>query len=431
MGGLVAAAELRKRGFSVTIFEAGNKVAGLYGKLQTPFGTQEMGMHVLYLTDEHSAHLENIFGADAFHTWSGPAVDLASHRNFGQNFFSTVYPDLRALSNVEEIRREVLSGNAKTYEPANALEAVVGRFGKEAGNNVYAPILQKLWKTNAEFLTPDAIHCFYDLRRVALWDKEAADLIKNDPWFDGVVANPDQNQPHSVVFANRTAARFKNHIEDSSGRANSWLEESGVRIELGKPAKIFDRRLWVDGVPLSDNFQACIIATPIPTMIPGVMHSLDLLELSIYYFQLREPLGKDFPAYYLLVHENNLLSSRVVNYDAYIPKEDTQEYSVISVEVVHRPNSRPLTDVIAAEVKELFPMVGIIDSYLLPATLKVPVPSLKNSQMLEEATLGMENYFSHEALFFAGMRTDKGIFFSHHTIGLAYDSALDCSRRLT
>jgi hypothetical protein len=29
------------------------------------------------------------------------------------------------------------------------------------------------------------------------------------------------------------------------------------------------------------------------------------------------------------------------------------------------------------------------------------------------------------------MRTDTGIFFSHHTIGLAYDSALACHKRLT
>ena len=33
-------------------------------------------------------------------------------------------------------------------------------------------------------------------------------------------------------------------------------------------------------------------------------------------------------------------------------------------------------------------------------------------------------------VFFTGMRTDTGIFFSHHTIGLAYDSALACISRL-
>jgi len=195
VGGLVAAAELRENGFGVTIFEAGRSVAGMYGKVETPFGVQELGMHVLYLTEQHHYHLCAIFGTDAFHTWTGPSVDLGAHHNFGKSFFGSVYPDLRGHNELDTMRLEVLANKSGIYAPTNGFEAVVSRFGAEAGRKVYAPILKKLWKTDAELLSADAIHCFYDLRRVVLWSKEEADRIKADPWLDKVVANPDQRQP--------------------------------------------------------------------------------------------------------------------------------------------------------------------------------------------------------------------------------------------
>ena len=67
IGGLVAAAELKLKGFNVTLIERGKSVGGLYGNVDTPFGKQEMGMHVLYLTEPHHDHLCSIFGEDVFH----------------------------------------------------------------------------------------------------------------------------------------------------------------------------------------------------------------------------------------------------------------------------------------------------------------------------------------------------------------------------
>lgn len=430
VGGLVAAAELRAHGFNVTIFEAGKSIGGMYGKVVTPFGIQELGMHVLYLTEAHYANLCAVFGADAFHTWKGPEVDLASHRNFGCNFFHSAYPDLRSYFGAETIRRQVLATKSATYQPANAFEAVVHRFGEEAGLKIYAPILKKLWKTESHLLSADSIHCFYDLRRIVLWDKEETDLIKADSWLDGVVANPDQRLPRSEVFGGRMAARFKNHTEDLSQRVNTWLEQNGTHLELSKPAEIQDGRLWVSGKPLDDCFQACIIATSIPTIVPNIRNSMEALELSIFYFRLEKKLGKLFPAYYMLIHENQLLSSRIVHYDAYNFEENAEKLPVLSVEVMHPVGLKPSIEKIAAEVNEVFPMAIISESFLFPNSLKVPIPSLKNGRLIDEATEGMQRYFEKGALYFAGMRTDKGIFFSHHTIGAAHESALDCIQRL-
>jgi predicted NAD/FAD-dependent oxidoreductase len=50
---MVAAGKLRRHGYEVTVFEKGLTVGGLYSKAQTPFGTQELGMHVLYADHQH------------------------------------------------------------------------------------------------------------------------------------------------------------------------------------------------------------------------------------------------------------------------------------------------------------------------------------------------------------------------------------------
>ncbi len=431
IGGLVAAAELRERGFDITIIEKGQIVGGLYGKVETPFGTQELGMHVLYVTQEHYRHLCNIFGADAFHTWQGYAVDIGASHNFGKNFFDSIYPDVRGLSTSEKIVNQLIEKQGAGYSPSNALEAVIGRFGEEAGINVFAPILKKLWKMDANQLSKDAIHCFYDLRRVVACDKARADQLKQDTWLDSVIANPLQSQPSGTVFDGRIAVRFKNTFNNTAEKALQWLSREKVSIQFERSVEIVGRRLIIDGTPIDEIFDGCIVATPLASLIPEASKTMDSLDLSIYYFKLVEKITNNFPAYYLLCHDSNIISSRIVNYDAYNVEDQVDRPIVIAVEVTHLVGNPPTLEDISSELATVLPFATISESYKLPASLRVPIPSLKNASILDEHTEGMVKDFPNEALFFTGMRTDKGIFFSHHTIGQAYESALECATRLS
>ena len=123
------------------------------------------------------------------------------------------------------------------------------------------------------------------------------------------------------------------------------------------------------------------------------------------------------------------MTSRIVNYEAYNAQERHDGLAVISVEVLHDLDAAPTESVVAAEVSRILPWVTIENCYKLPRSLRVPTPSLKNTKCLDAISLGMESQVPHEALFFAGMRTDKGVFFSHHTVGAAYEAALECARR--
>lgn len=431
IGGLVAATELQARGFQVTIYEKGKTVGGLYGKVATPFGPQELGMHVLYLTAEHYRHLCDIFGKDVFHTWQGSSVDLGACHNFGKNFYNSIYPDVRELPTAEIIRKQILENKQSVNNPANALEAVIYRFGEEAGVNVFAPILKKLWKLDASQLSKDAIHCFYDLRRIIVCDKAEADILKKDAWLDNVIGNPLQSQPCGKVFGGRIAARFKNSCGDLSEKVHAWLKQKNINIEFGQSVEIVDKQLMLNGAPLHEQYNGCIVATPLSSLLPAISKSLDQLDLSIYYFKLAKNVTDLFPSYYILCHDSDLVSSRIVNFSAYNVEDNTPPAEVLAVEIAHAIGDQPTEQTISNELKQVLPFAVINDVYKHPNSLRIPIPSLKNANLLDNHCDGMVENFPNHALFFSGMRTDKGVFFSHHTIGHAYDSAVECAEKLS
>ncbi len=430
IGGMVAAAELRGKGFEVTILEKGRAVGGLYGKVDTPFGSQELGMHVLYLAEAHYRHLTAIFGSEAFDTWTGTAVDIGSNYNFGKGNFGSVYPDIRGLPNARLMLNELVAEQRDTHpEAANAFEAATRRFGRRIATEVYAPILQKLWKTDANKLSPGALHCFFDLRRVVACDKREADRLKQNSWLDAIIANPVQQQPAGAVFGGRMAARFRDTPVDPSRTAEDWLGRSGISIRFDQSVEIINGQLMLGGMPMHEIFDACIVATPLPTLLPIVAQQMEALDLSVYYFKLAEETGETFPAYYMVCHAPELASSRVVNYGAYTATPDAKRPAVVSVEVAHVSGRAPEVTEIEAELQRMLPAIKIEDNFKLPRSLRVSLPTVSNACLLNEKVSGTELAFKEHALFFTGMRPDKGVFFSHHTIGLAYEAAVECAER--
>ena len=71
------------------------------------------------------------------------------------------------------------------------------------------------------------------------------------------------------------------------------------------------------------------------------------------------------------------------------------------------------------------------NQYRVPGALKASSPSIRNAAALDAIELAITRGFNGKPLYFSGMRTDAGVFFSHHTIGLAYDSAVECAERLS
>ena len=429
LGGMVAAGELRRRGCEITIFEKGLTVGGLYSKAQTPFGSQELGMHVLYADHKHYEHLCDIFGEENFHVMHGPRVDMGASANFGGVYWGSHYPSLIDHPLRSRVLAEMVA-HPPTVKPAlNAEEEAIRRFGPLAAREIVLPILRKLWGMEPSSLSPHAMHCFFDLRRIVVAEKPEADLLKDNEALDTVVANPDQAHPKGQVFGGRMGLLFREGCNDLSERAVEWAHRTGVKLRFGADVAVKHGELSVDGESLANDFDACLVAVPVHMLAGEHLNKADKAELTIYYLRLEAPLGDHFPSYYILAHDSTFQASRIVNYDSYRPNNDSAGCSVIAVEAIHARGQAPTADGIAAEVQRLQPNSRIAETFQMPRSLPVLAPSLANGRLLDAFEASVASTFG-KPVFFTGMRTDTGIFFSHHTIGLAYDSALACITRL-
>lgn len=430
LGGLIAAAELRSLGHEVTVVERSKSVGGLFNKIATPFGIQELGMHVLYVDNRHFRHLCGIFGEESFHVLSGYHVDVGASANFGRVYFDSHYPSLIGHPLRETVLAEMLARQVPTTEPRHALDEATRRFGPTAAHAIVAPILQKLWRCNAQALSPQAMHCFFDLRRMVVCGKVEADWLKNRVELDEVIANPIQSLPKGKVFGGRIGLTFRAGTEDLGERAVRWAAAEGINLRLNEDVVCSHGALTVAGKAIQNDFDACIVAVPIHMLAQGADADADRLELSISYFQLTRHLTEDFPSYYILAQDPAFKSSRIVNYDAYNRENALSRPSVIAVESVHEKGQVPSEFELMDELSRILPSVKVAKSHQLQRSVDVYAPTLRNGQLFDALQRQIAASFGAKPIYFSGMRTDTGIFFSHHTIGLAYDSALACHERL-
>ena len=431
LGGLVAAAELSQGGFDVTIVDKGQTVGGLYNKVNTPFGEQELGMHVVYVSKKQFSYLSDIFGEGAFNVMQGVQVDVGACANFGKIFFNSHYPNVLGHELQDEILAQLKSCAGENKQALNATEEVRNRFGDTAAEKVIIPILENLWKVSSDLLTPQAIHCFFDLRRMIVCNKVEADILKSNPWIDRVLGNPEQHQPAGEVFGGRIGLTFKKNQEVLSENVKNWALRQKVDLKFERNVSVENGILYIEGMPLNRDCDGCIVTLPMHSMASDVTNELDRLELSVYYFQLSDKLRDKFPSYYILAHSEELKSSRIVNYDAYSENLANHSGSILSVEVIHELGGDPLESDLASEIEQLFSPLKVKGSYRLANSIKICSPTLNNSYLLNSVCTNIEEQFSNVPIYFSGLRTDTGTFFSHQTIGSAYDAALECKQRLS
>ncbi|GAA3540145.1 NAD(P)-binding protein [Zobellella aerophila] len=429
VAGLTAAVKLKQLGLDVTILEKKHSVGGLFSKIETPFGMCELGMHVLYVNDEQHELLSDIFGKANFIEQQGVYTDIGGCYN-QDLFIDSIYPDLRGHSSLNVIMEDLFDSERIIDNASNCLSALQQRFG-QAGANIISPILEKLWKYPVEKLTPGAIHCYFDLRRLVVADKTTSDEIKKDPRLNNLVANPLQLQPMGEVFNGRKALFFSGVSTKNAEEIEKSISELGINLVLNSDIKLYDSSLYNGSELIADNFDACIIASPLNSLQRELADKLDNAELSIFYFRVDRSHCRPIDNYYIVCHDPHLLSTRIVNYSAYNFEKVDHLEDIVAVEVIHPLNHKPDVDIISNELKLVMSGIIIIDCYELPHTLKVPIPSLNNARLLDLEVSAMQKNFVDKPLFFVGMRTDKGVFFSHHTIGAAYDAALACASKLS
>lgn len=428
LGGLVAAAELRSRGFQVRILEKGRTIGGLYAKTETPFGAQELGMHVIYANDSQLEHISEIFGKDSFEALFGVEVDLGASSNGGQLYLNSAYPNVLNHPKKDLILKEIINSEPSDSS-LDAKSAAIASFGSIAAEEIICPILKKLWGIDACELTDKALECYFDLRRIVVCSKADADNYKEYPRLNRVIANPIQTQPHGKVFGGRSGIFFKNGNDDLDRAALLWAQKNGVQIDFEQKIEWKEKHFEINRVPLDDSSHSFIFAAPIHALFKAD-NVLEIIDLSIYYLELEKKITKELPAYYILCHDSNLASSRIVHYDAYRKKQAADSPTIISVEALHKHGKQPEKEDITKELSRVLPSATIKNIYQFPQSLRLPLPSLNNKKILNKFEADIRKSLPCSLVYFTGMRTDQGMFFSHHTIGAAHESALDCIKKI-
>ncbi|MDT4881702.1 hypothetical protein FQZ97_1175850 [compost metagenome] len=132
----------------------------------------------------------------------------------------------------------------------------------------------------------------------------------------------------------------------------------------------------------------------------------------------------------MLCHDSGFAASRIVNYGAYNFDQAPHLDRVLAIEALHEVGQAPSIERLVGELQQVIPGVRVRDSHGLSRRLRVAVPSLANAARLDDLARRVSERSGFGVLHFTGMRTDKGVFFSHQTVGAAHAAALDCSRRL-
>ena len=283
----------------------------------------------------------------------------------------------------------------------------------------------------AKNLTPESIHCYFDLRRLVACSRDRAMELKREPQIDAVLANPDQFKPSGKVFSGRVGVCFDPKSGLLPERINDWAERRQITIKYNADISLQDGQLTAAGSVLSEDYDASIVAMPLSAICDIESDRLDVRQLSIYYLQLNESIANDCPAYYILNHDESFHISRLVNYDAYSASNQKNGRGVIAAEVLHRVAEAPSLEDIELEVRKIFPMSDVHQSFEVRHKLSILSPSIRNKGHLDQLQQRIESNYRGKPVFFTGMRTDAGIFFSHQTIGAAYQAALDCKKRLS
>ena len=424
LSGLISSVVLKKKGYDVTIFEKTDIIGGLYSQVDTPFGLFELGMHVLYVNKEQQEILNYLYGSDFFLKREGVDTDLGGSYFEGKLSIGSIYPNVIGSKYSAHIL-EYLKQKDKLLdlcEYENVQQLLKDRFGEEYESSVSSPILKGLWGKDSSLLHYGAVHCFYDLRRAVVCGHEDAVSLKNNKIYNQVVAWPDQKKAKGTVYNDRCALFMKYDV--SVPNVHEKLNQLGIDVLFEQNIEIKNNHIEVNDKNISDEYDAIFLSAPLHSMLnKNKKEKLEYVNLSIFYFELENDISKSLPVYYVLGHDEDTSFARLVNYDSY---NEGKKKNVVSVEVVYSDEwQAPSVQKIIEDVEKIDKNLKVRSSYKFPISMKVPIPSVNNHNILEEQLELLKYEMKDKLLVESGMRTDLGRFFSHDTIKGAYDAAVE------
>ena len=183
---------------TIVIIESSNQVGGLFKSTQNRLGdTFDQGMHIYYETEiaEVDEAFLGILPSEEWQYLEGNRKDIAGIFYNGKLQQNTPYPDLRDHSEEEKLAfiRSLFQpiGKKIFQDYSNVSDLLISHFGEQIANEIFEPILKKLYSLGGKQLDPLAFK-LTAINRIALFNEQVVDDLMKSDYLRARIAYPDQ-----------------------------------------------------------------------------------------------------------------------------------------------------------------------------------------------------------------------------------------------
>jgi len=436
----------------IVIIEKEASIGGQYGSIDYgKNGVFDIGMHIFYESciPEIDRLFTDLLPEEEWNILVGNHKDIAGIYVNGKLQIDTPYVDLRNLPDekwgqyIAELFLAIKNENNDLPDNASAYKVLVNHFGKHITDEIFVPVLEKLYLVHPDQLSELATK-FTTINRLAFFEKELiADLMKS--------------------AAIRSRICFPNQMEMPSYRSNSQrgfypkkygmfrvmetfrknLEEEGVEFftsHMVSKLNIISKKLTSVTITNQEGLQQTI---PVKELfwtagLPPLAKTLGVMTndlpydkkhtTSVYVNLLMDKVPEMGNLYYFYSFDKPFRAFRITNYAAYCPDASTGRGFPLCVEMWLQNEDSKEDEAIIAQTTHELKSYGVITENHKITFAKVekhidggfPLPSVNNIAALNEinsriAAMGVNNIVP------TGVLTGKNIFFIKDVLIDAYN----------
>ena len=185
---------------NIHLIEASNKIGGLYNSINNEkAGDFDKGMHIIYETcnDEIDSIIRNCLPDDEWIYLKGNKKDIAGNYYKGKLEINTPYLNINqvASNKKKECLADLLTSfnkNPKSFiDCLNAREYFESRFGNGLTEELFEPVIKKLWKKHSTLLHPSVTRINL-MDRICIFSEEATNNLMKSEIIRSRIAYPNQ-----------------------------------------------------------------------------------------------------------------------------------------------------------------------------------------------------------------------------------------------
>lgn len=441
---------------NIIIVEKDNIIGGQFGStLYGEHGYFDYGMHIYYdsCVTEIDSLFTSILPAEEWNIMEGNFKDAAGIFFNGKLQIDFPYPDLRNIPvekkkeyisdlflNIEKTKNKELSVDANSYQ------ILEHHFGKLITDEIFVPILEKLYHHHPSNLAKIAT-LITKIDRVALFEKDVMLDLMNSSEIRARICFTDQyTLPDLRKNAQRAIYPKKYGMFRVLEKLKASLEEEGVQFYTS--ATISDLKIEnkcissltisnQEGIKEYNNIEKVYWTAGLPSLSSLLKLNFSHLKFDkqvnqAYYINLlfdKEP--KMDKLYYFYCFDKGFRTFRVTNYFNYCKTANENRGYPVCVELwANESDPKENNEIINLALNELRSFGVIDNNYKVQFSIVnkergagFPLPTIRNINNMSEVreqigSLNIENLIS------AGVHSSHNVFFINEVLKDAYNKVI-------